>query len=152
MPIDNQTQFFSASQKTMIRTSVVSSKIQRDSRTSLDLKKSYVWTGLITTLFAFIVSALMFDLYSKHTQNNGLGILFVILSVGLMIFSVVLFVGNAIAIAQPDFMWMTTKFSGGKCLGPDDLDCDPLAFDKFSSFITEDSFQASQRFNTALYG
>jgi hypothetical protein len=121
--------------------------VQRDPRTTIDLKRAYVWSSVVACVFAFIVSALMFDLYAKYTQNNAVGILFVILSVGLMIFSIVVVVANLIAINQEDFMWMTTRLTGGECVGRDELDCNPSAFDDFAESIKQKSFDDSMRFN-----
>jgi hypothetical protein len=135
----------------MLRTSVISEIRQRDARTSLDLKKSYLWSSVITCLFAFIVSAMMFDLYAKYTQNNAIGIIFVIISVGLMLFSIFVFILNLIAITKTNFMWMTVGFSGGQCIGRDILDCNPDSLQQFSDTIKQKAFEDKQHFDTAYF-
>jgi hypothetical protein len=135
----------------MLRTSIKSQIVQRDTRTSLDLKKSYLWSSVVTCIFGIVVSCLMFDLYSKYTQNNAIGIIFVIISVGLLLFSIFVFILNVIAITKTNFMWMTTNFSGGQCIGRDILDCNPDSLQQFSDTIKEKAFQDKQNFDTAYF-
>ncbi len=135
----------------MLQTSIQSKIKQRDTRTSLDLKKSYLWSSVIACLFGFIVSAIMFELYSKYAQNNAIGIFFVIISVLLMLFSIFVFILNIIAITKTDFMWMTTGFLGGQCIGRDILDCNPDSLQQFSDKMKQKTFEDKQHFDVAYF-
>jgi hypothetical protein len=127
--------------------SIKSEKVQRDNRTSLGFKKFYLWISLITCIFGVLVSCFMFYLYSNFTQNNAAGVFFIILSILLLLLSLVLIVINLIAIFQTDFMWLTTRLSGGQCVGRDILDCNPDEFDKFEDKLKDSNQTHLNNFN-----
>ncbi len=128
--------------------SIKSSKIQRDNRTPLWFKKAYLWINVIACIFAVIIAAIMFYLYSNFAQNNAAGIFFVIISVLLLLLSLVMILVNIIGIANENFMWMTTILSGGQCIGRDILDCNPDAFEKFEDDLKLSNLTHKQNFDS----
>lgn len=116
--------------------SVEALQVQRDERTNLYIKKSFLNSAIITSIFAIVISCFMFDLYAKYTQNNGWGIFFVIFAVFLLLLSLFTFIVNMIGLFNTNFMWMTTKYVGGKKICKDVEDCNPYGLSRFAEDIT----------------
>lgn len=123
---------------------------QRDGRTSIYVKQTYLATTVVTCILAIVISCMMFNLYAKYSQTGAAGIIFVIIAVILGLFALFVMIVNMVALFNTDFMWMKPTFAGGKQIGRDILDCNPHAIDNFTNWLRGDTDRAYYRLQKYL--
>jgi hypothetical protein len=105
------------------------SVVQRDNRTSLNLKKAYVWIPALTGLCAFALTGIVIYNRERHDMScdgdQVLSDLTLYLSYVAIALCVILVIINFSAVFNPKFMWMTSTFDREKWLGEDIEDTNP---------------------------
>ena len=115
-------------------------KTQRDSRTSLHLKKAYVILPFILTLLVFIVIGGISSVHNTHLHCNTSTVDgFRYFSYMMIAVGVILLCGNIFAIANPAYMWLTSTVHRQRWYGEDVEDPDPFILARKGHFLAAQS-------------